>query len=1257
MRFLADGPDIPDELLDARDEGQVIFFCGAGVSQHEAGGPNFHELAAKVVEALGSARGSPARQLLEFAQNVQPIAGVGGMMPADRIFGLLEQEFPAIEVRRAVAGAICPKIDPGLGAHRSLIDLSRTPDGTVRLVTTNFDRVFELAQPGIRTVAPPMLPDPSRPGLLEGVIHMHGKVSTDYVGPESDEFVLSSADFGRAYLADGWATDFIRGLMDRYRIVFVGYSADDPPMQYLLEALQPNAVPGRLYAFQSGEASLAAGLWQHKGVTAIPFKGFQNLWNTLNAWAERARDPDGWRWRIASMATGGPRDLLPHERGQVAHLVSSAVGADVFARHEPVPPADWVCVFDPHVRYDRRRPINVWDGEAGEFDPYDAYGLDSDPPPRRPADDETMSERREVPEGSWSALAAIGTDEPSGRRPAFQSIRGPRSNLPPEPPKRLLRIARWFGRVATDRVAVWWAAGQNGLHPELLQQAQWAVLQEGVDANVRNAWRCIATAMLEPLGNSRDPWLLHHAIGFEGWSTLALQRLVAIERARLTVSRPSTSPISTPEESRTILYLDVAYSEHLDELDPPDVYLADYVEGTRQNLLVATRLEEMTGEYALMNLQPLHPYELEPNEFVGSNPNLSTLTAHLSRLVSRLHELAPEAARGHVASWRDDHGIPFRLLRIWAAADPQLTDAPEASRIILDAALQDWDGPYERDMLAAIKARWDDLPLDDRTRLEQLLVAGPQNLDEYEPKQFETYRNRSVLRRLFWLQRQNIPVSFDLGGEIRRLHALTSDWKPEAAADQLDHSPNRGGNVRTDKSQDVLAGVSLGELLDVAMASSGPGRNFLVENRPFRGLVETQPNRALAALHRAAQLGEPWSWAWNDLLWSDARAKDSPRFNCLIARRLAQLPDAVLAESISSATHWFFQNSKAIWVCDRTLYRGTWQLLADAAARHPEKAASSIVRSTRKDWLMSAINSPPGRLTDMVFREVGWAADGEDPIKLHVARLTALMELPGTLACLAVSRMTMHLNWLYEVADEWTVLFLLAKLRGSEDRHMQDAAVAGLLRQRALPQYELFALLKPILLGRLEDPDLADEQQDGIAQIILHGWLESEDGQRWVSSEDLRNLLIHSNEGVRLRCLRSLTDWGERSEEVAAQVPEFLTRVWPRQLAVRTPAASAALADLALHSGQSMPRVTQAIMPLVETTAVHVEALPRFRRADDEILKRFPREHLEIFFAILPEDVALWPWGMDQMIESFTTMPDLKSDPKLAELRRRLARA
>lgn len=34
MQFIPNGPSIPDELLVARDAGDVIFFCGAGVSQH-----------------------------------------------------------------------------------------------------------------------------------------------------------------------------------------------------------------------------------------------------------------------------------------------------------------------------------------------------------------------------------------------------------------------------------------------------------------------------------------------------------------------------------------------------------------------------------------------------------------------------------------------------------------------------------------------------------------------------------------------------------------------------------------------------------------------------------------------------------------------------------------------------------------------------------------------------------------------------------------------------------------------------------------------------------------------------------------------------------------------------------------------------------------------------------------------------------------------------------------------------------------------
>jgi len=53
MRFLEGGLDIPDELLHRRDAGQVVFFCGAGVSKQAAGLLNFAELLDNVSTALG----------------------------------------------------------------------------------------------------------------------------------------------------------------------------------------------------------------------------------------------------------------------------------------------------------------------------------------------------------------------------------------------------------------------------------------------------------------------------------------------------------------------------------------------------------------------------------------------------------------------------------------------------------------------------------------------------------------------------------------------------------------------------------------------------------------------------------------------------------------------------------------------------------------------------------------------------------------------------------------------------------------------------------------------------------------------------------------------------------------------------------------------------------------------------------------------------------------------------------------------------
>ena len=357
MRFLANGPSVPDELLVARDEGRVIFFCGAGVSRARAGLPGFFRLAQNVIETLGVAADDPARRIIDEAQGIDRRTGISGLISADKVFGLLERSFLVRDIEAAVAKALKPSLVADLSAHRIMLDLARAPDGKLRLVTTNFDLLFESCDSSLSHSRYPRLPDPRSLEEFEGIIHLHGHVDEDYRGAVGDGFVLSSSEFGRAYLSDGWATSFIKSVLDKYVVVFVGYTADDPPVQYLLEALNSYSVSlEEVYAFQAGPSDEAEAKWRYKGAKAIAYDeadGHQALWDTLAAWASRARDLDAWYESIIGLARKGPEVLLPHERGQVVHIVSTLEGARKFSASDDPPPAEWLCVFDPLMRYSK----------------------------------------------------------------------------------------------------------------------------------------------------------------------------------------------------------------------------------------------------------------------------------------------------------------------------------------------------------------------------------------------------------------------------------------------------------------------------------------------------------------------------------------------------------------------------------------------------------------------------------------------------------------------------------------------------------------------------------------------------------------------------------------------------------------------------------------------------------------------------------------------------------------------------------------
>ena len=64
MQFVVDGPDIPDALLQAHEEGRVVFFCCAGVS-YPAGLPGFKGLVDEIYRRNGTTPVEIERAALE----------------------------------------------------------------------------------------------------------------------------------------------------------------------------------------------------------------------------------------------------------------------------------------------------------------------------------------------------------------------------------------------------------------------------------------------------------------------------------------------------------------------------------------------------------------------------------------------------------------------------------------------------------------------------------------------------------------------------------------------------------------------------------------------------------------------------------------------------------------------------------------------------------------------------------------------------------------------------------------------------------------------------------------------------------------------------------------------------------------------------------------------------------------------------------------------------------------------------------------
>jgi hypothetical protein len=366
IQFAPGLPAIPERLLLAHARGEVLFIAGAGVSE-PAGLPNFRNLVIQTYKKLDAGvhaaiSSVPARACNQWHADLSQLtnsqaAEVKRFIAGDYdvVLGMLERRIDEqssgdSEVRRIVASELRLAASPA-PIHRALMRLADR-GGAVTIVTTNFDLLLEAAakrtSPSVQSYALGGIRRPGRRDDFAGVLHIHGALESN--SARSSDLVISDRDFGEFYLRRRIVPDFIYDAARLFHLVLVGYSANDPPMRYLLNAVAADGsrfqdLKERFAFFGTGTLD-PVGLedWKGRGITPIHYDAPENdhgaLLKTLERWANlsaiNARrgtvDAEVKRILKASRATASDadRDLFDHlvrrsdtnERNRLSALAS-----------------------------------------------------------------------------------------------------------------------------------------------------------------------------------------------------------------------------------------------------------------------------------------------------------------------------------------------------------------------------------------------------------------------------------------------------------------------------------------------------------------------------------------------------------------------------------------------------------------------------------------------------------------------------------------------------------------------------------------------------------------------------------------------------------------------------------------------------------------------------------------------------------------------------------------------------------------------
>lgn len=1256
MQFITNGPDIPDALLEAHEDGHVAFFCGAGIS-NSARLPGFAGLVKRLYAALGVTPNPVQQAAIKAGQFDTAI----GLLEADIVGG-------RETVRRAIAGILTPDLSApnATGTHGALLTLAKCRKGQTRLITTNFDRLFEEVIAAktlpIERFKAPLLPVPKN--RWDGLVYLHGLLGASPTASELDRLAVSSGDFGLAYLTERWAARFVSELFRNFTVCFVGYSINDSVLRYMMDALAADRLlgesPPEMFAFGSyskGKEEERANEWRAKNVTPILYREHNRhayLHRTLRAWAETYRDGVNGKERIVVAHALARPSVSTRQDDFVGRMLwalsaRNELPARRFAEFNPVPSLDWLLDAFVADRYGHT--------DLGRFG---VAPHDKDAPKLR--------------------FSLIDRPAPYPLAPPMRLVAGGIATTRWD--DVMFELARWLVRHLNDSRLVLWVAERGGLlHPQWIWQIEHKLDElaqlevdgktselEDIRAHAPNAipgplmrtlWGLLLSGRVKSPRQGFDLYRWKNRLGREGLTATLRRDLRELLSPKVRLSKPfrwGEEPEGADEPTRLRQLVDWELELTADHVHSALRELA----GARWQAALPALLDDMQLllRDALDLLRELGEADERSDRSCWDLPSISPHWQNRGfrdwvSLIELLRDAwlavrsADSARAAHVAAaWFELPYPTFKRLALFAASQDGCI-APEqwVEWLLADGAWWLWAIDTRREVLRLLVLQGSMLTLASQERLESAILAGPLRemyRDDLEPDQWQDLVARSVWLHLAKLNTSGLVLGAASAVRLEELSGLNPQWQLAVnQRDEFSHWMSSTGDPDYEERRDV----------DFAPRKRRDLVQWLVKPQPERGpfYEDTWPKvcrkHPLNSLHALCDLAQQNVWPagrWREALqvWSEsAMVLRSWR---LVAPLVQTMPDTVMQELAHGVTRWLEAASKSINQHEAILLELCRRVLdlplgeeSGASVGHDEPLQRPV---------FEAINHPIGHVTQALInlwfkREPN---DG-DGLPADIGPLfTQLCDMRIQRFRHGRVLLASRLIALFRVDRQWAEQCLLPRFDWAVDPMEAKAAWEGFLWSPRLYQPLLLAFKQQFLDTARHYRELGEHGRQFAAFLtyVALGSFDVYTVEEWRAA-----LAALPQEGLQesaqalVQALEGAAD--QREQYWKNRIQPFWRDVWPKSGDLATPSISESLARLCIAAGSEFPAALTAVVDWLRPIEHLYYVIHRLHESG--LCGRFPIHALRLLAAIVTDQ----PWGAPELGQCLDLI--VRADASLAE--------